>query len=159
MPTVHVRPGKGHAYNNVDGRRSSTPLPTLSAYLKTRYEVLVSPPFDQFIGRECPSLARLMAWHGAATAATITAWNPDSRLTDGPTNAAAQAELVAAIDAAGYHHLPVFGHDPDGVWPGEESRLVLGIPRDALVALGRRFEQNAVTLATRNGKPELLLLQ
>lgn len=159
MPITYARPSNGHAYNNVDGQGSVIALETLRAYLKTRYEVLVDPPFDQFIHRPCPKLARLMAWHGVKTAATITAWNPESRLTDPATNAAAQAELVSAIDAAGYHHLPVFGHDPDGIWPGEESRLVLGISRSALIDFGRRFSQNAVTMATRNGKPELLLLR
>lgn len=159
MPISYTRPSKGHSCNDVDGRRSVIALETLNAYLKTRYEVLVDPAFDQFISRPCPSLMRLMAWHGVGTAATITAWNPESRLTDAAANAATQAELIAAIDAAGYRHFPVFGHDPDGIWPGEESRLVLGISRNAIIDLGRRFEQNAVTFATRNGKPELLLLR
>lgn len=159
MPIAYARSSKGHSYNGVDGRRSVIAVETLNAYLKTRYEVFADPPFDQFIHRPCPALARLMAWHGVRTAATITAWNPESQLTEAASNQAAQAELIATLDAAGFRHLPAFGHDPDGIWPGEESRLVLGISRDTLIELGRRFAQNAVTLASRDGKPQLLLLR
>ncbi len=135
------------------------PHALVAAYLETRYEVLVDPPFVQRVGRPCPELMALMRAHAVSTAVTITAWNPESAVTPPLLNAGAQAELVAALNAGGWRHLPVFGHDPSGEWPGEESRLVLGIPRAAAAALGRRFRQNAITIAGADGVPALLLLR
>jgi hypothetical protein len=147
-------------HKQADGAPSQISPALVAAYRKTRYEVRVAPPFDQYIDRPCTRLAQLMAWHGVRTAATITAWNPQSRLTAAEENALRQDGLVTELDRLGLAHLPVFGHDPAGKWPGEESRLVLGIGCEDIIRLGRAFDQNAVTLAQGDqAVPRLLLLR
>lgn len=143
----------------IDGRTSDIPPATVTAYQLARYEVFASPAFDQFIGKRSPALARLMAAHGAQTAATITAWNPFSQPATDRENAAAQAMLVEQVRLGGWHDIEAFGHDPSGTWPGEPNLSVLAIDAPALFALGRRFRQNAVTLAGVDAVPQLCLLR
>lgn len=135
------------------------PRGLVQAYREARYEVLADPPIDLFIDQHSDALAALMARIGVSTAAMITAWNPLSELTADEVNRAAQTALIAALDAGGWAHLAAFGHDPDGAWPGEESRLVLGIPDEPLFALGRRFGQNAVIRVRADAVPVLVMLR
>ena len=52
------------------------PTPDLvQAFSETHYTVQSEPPFTLRIGQPCPELMPLMAQHGSACAAFITAWN------------------------------------------------------------------------------------
>jgi hypothetical protein len=159
-PPIYGGEYAGTSGTRMDGTPSRLSLSLIEAYEKTRFRVMIEQPFDLYVDRQCPELARLIAWHGVMTAGIITACNPRSRIADAAENVRRQADLVARLDMAGFQHLPVFGHDPDGKWPGEESRLVLGIGEPDIATLGRVFDQNAVVLAgTELATPELLLLR
>ena len=80
----------------------------------------------------------------------ITAWNPSSTLVDEIRNAEAddllRAELVA-LDAV-LHRCT--GSNPDGSWR-EEGWAIVGLTRDDALAVGRRYGQDAIYEATKDG--------
>ena len=108
------------------------------------------------IGVHSPDLDRLLATHGATTAAFVTAANPRGVARDCTANEAAMAALRASLALP---WLPGEGRDPEGRWSAEPSLLVLGIARADAQALGRRLEQNAIVFIERGHAPELLLLR
>jgi hypothetical protein len=81
---------------------------------------------------------------GSGTYAYITAFNPgSSRLTD-EENHARQSELINIVRQLAHPAFPGEGIGDDGVWPPEQSVLVLGIEYAAAVQLGRQFGQRAI---------------
>ena len=108
------------------------------------------------IGVHDPDLDRLLATHGASTAAFVTAANPRGEARSWAQNEAAMAALQASLALP---WLPGEGRDPEGRWSPEPSLLVLGIARADAEALGRRLEQNAIVFIERGRAPELLLLR
>jgi len=108
------------------------------------------------IGVHGPDLDRLLATHGAATAAFVTAANPRGEARTHAQNEAAMAALRASLELP---WLAGEGRDPEGRWSAEPSVLVLGISRPDAEALGRRLEQNAIVFVERGRAPELLFLR
>jgi hypothetical protein len=47
------------------------------------------------------------------------------------------------------------GKDPTGVWTPEPSWLILGITRPKAIAIGQKFEQNAIVYGELNQAAEL----
>lgn len=126
------------------------------AYRATDYHVDAAPPVVLRIGRREAAADRLLAAHGVATAAFLTAWNPASRTTPPAENDAAQARLRADLAAGGYATLPGRGLGRDGLWPPEESVLALGIDRSTAIRLARAYGQNAFVWLARQAAPELV---
>jgi putative PIN family toxin of toxin-antitoxin system len=108
------------------------------------------------IGVHNPELDRLLATHGATTAALVTAANPCGEARSWAQNEAAMAALRASLALP---WLPGEGRDPEGRWSAEPSLLVLGIARADAEALGRRLEQNAIVFIEGGRAPELVLLR
>ena len=108
------------------------------------------------IGVHNPDLDRLLATHGAATAAFVTAANPRGEARSWAQNEAAMAALQASLALP---CLPGEGRDPEGGWSPEPSLLVLGIARADAEVLGRRLEQNAIVFIERGRAPELVFLR
>jgi hypothetical protein len=131
----------------------------LAAYRNTDYVVQL-PAGEQVlkIGTQAPAFSAVLAAHGCAAAALVTAWNPRSRRVSAAQNAAAQARLVAAIRAAGWPSLPAAARDPAGLWPVEPMRAILGIDRAAAVNLARACEQHALVWVAAGAAPELVLV-
>ncbi|HVJ53234.1 MAG TPA: DUF3293 domain-containing protein [Aliidongia sp.] len=128
------------------------------AYLATRYlfadgdrEVAVR------IGQASPELDALLARHGAAGAAFITAWNPGSRASDPAENLAAAERLQATVDALGLVALAHRGVPDETEWVPEEGLLVLDIGATAAVAIAEAFGQNAIVHIAPGGAAELVL--
>jgi hypothetical protein len=85
---------------------------------------------------------------GCATYAYITAFNPGSiRLSD-EENHARLSELNNIVRQLAHPSFPGEGIGDDGVWPPEQSILVLGIEHAAAVQLGRQFGQRAIVFGT-----------
>jgi len=132
----------------------------LEAYRRTRFcaetergQVVIR------IGEDCPTLDALLRALGFATYAYITAFNPGSiRLTD-EENRARQSDLNNIVRQLGHPAFPGEGIGDDGVWPPEQSMLVLGIEYVAAIQLGRRFGQRAIVFGTVGGAPALVLCQ
>lgn len=101
-------------------------------------------------------LRALFAEHGVDTAAFLTACNPGSRALGAAANAERTARLDAELAARGLQWRAGEGADPDGDWPPEPSRLVLGMARDQAQALARAFGQNAMLWIGPDAVPRLV---
>jgi hypothetical protein len=77
----------------------------------------------------------------------ITAENPFSELREPSDNAAANARLVATIEATGLLTTPLAGRAPDLSW-SEDCVAVRGASWEQICAWGREFDQHAVFLLT-----------
>ncbi len=130
----------------------------IAAYEKALYVVFGRPELVIRIGEPNPDLDELLAAEGAATAAFITAANPQGELTSAWKNEIANAALVETQTQAGYRCFEGEGRDPQGRWRPERSALVVGIPRADAEGVGRAFGQNAIVFVERGRAPELVLL-
>ena len=102
------------------------------------------------------ALTDLLRSLNAAGAAVITAFNPHGRRQDDALNRAAQKQLLSDLRSAGYALLPGRNEDPAGVWPVEESFLVLGIGLPAARMLAARYGQLAFLWSAANATPRLV---
>ncbi len=132
---------------------------TVQAYRQTHYRVEGRPSFILRIGVASTELVRLYKTFHSESAAFITACNPRSQRLDAATNTSRHDRLTQDLSAAGRVFLPGVGEHPDIDWPGESSYLVFGLSRDEAIALGRRYEQNAVVWCGEDTVPELVLLR
>lgn len=132
---------------------------TVQAYTETAYHVHGEPGFTLRVGEASAELLAAHARQGVDCSAYLTAWNPFSRKTDHATNAARQAELIDALTRLGLVCMPGLGRHPSNDWPGEDSVLALGLGLDAAMALGVRFDQNAIVWSGADAVPQLILLR
>jgi hypothetical protein len=131
----------------------------IQAYRRAIFRVLPPGGFQFRIGQPCAALDAKMADERANCAGFITASNPFSLPLDDLTNRQAHSRLIAAVEELGLVWLPGEGCDAEGLWPAEQSLLVLGASRYATMALGLRFGQNAVVWCRAGSTPELILLR
>ena len=93
----------------------------------------------------------LEAYWPASRYAFITAWNPASQPRSDSANQAADALLVAQLDAVGATRHPAWAQDPGGQWR-EPGWLLAGLEETDLLRLAIEFGQAAV-LAWHPGEP------
>lgn len=93
----------------------------------------------------------LEAYWPAARYVLITAWNPASEPHSDTANAAADALLVAQIDAEGIARQPAWASAPDGGWR-EPGWLLADVDDHHAGHLGREFGQAAI-LGWVRGQP------
>src|SRR5256885_11703565 len=137
---------------------SATPE-LIAAYEKALYVVFGMPELVIRIGEPNPDLDELLEAEGAATAAFITAANPQGELTSAWKNEIADAALVDTQTKAGYRCFEGEGRDRQGRWKPERSALVVGISRADAESVGRAFGQNAIVFVERGRAPELAILE
>ena len=130
----------------------------IQAYSETHYTVQDNEPFVLRIGDVSEALLACHKRNRVECSAFITAWNPLSQQLSVTENEKHQQALIAEIKSRSLSFLPGEGRHPSNNWPAEQSVLVLGLSLEAAKTLGRRFEQNAVVWAGRDGVPELVLL-
>ena len=131
----------------------------LAAYRAAHYKVTgTATPFGLRVGQPSAELAALHRANGVNCSAFITAWNPRSVATSGNLNRASPQRLESQLTAMGLAFLAGIGEDPAGVWPGEPSVLVLGIPRSEAERIGRTFGQLAIVWSGEPAIPELVVL-
>lgn len=130
-----------------------------AAYENAEYVVFGARDLVLKVGKPSRELDALLEFHGADTAAWVSAANPRGERRSQDANAAAHSALNDLVAAAGYPCYLGEGRDPQGGWPAEPSVLVIGIYRENAVALGRLFEQNAIVFAERGRAPELIALR
>ena len=109
------------------------------------------------IGALHPSLDARVAAHGAATWASLTAWNPDGRPRELDANLAANDALRAALGRYAVFDAPG-GCDPSAPDPStqEASFLVVGIDRETSMRLAIAFGQVAFLFGDIGGVAELV---
>jgi hypothetical protein len=128
-----------------------------AAYRDTDYRV--EGPEGQFVvrvGQRSPELEALLTRHRVECWAFVTAYNPASVRQPEWINRERQTELEGEVTAAGYALYPGEGTGRDSSWPAEPSVLVLGIPRQAAVAVARKYGQNAIVCGIAGQAAELV---
>jgi Protein of unknown function (DUF3293) len=147
--------------NRLDWKMQSSEidLATIEAYHATHYTVLTPEPFVLRVGEVSSRMADILANQKVSCAAFLTAWNPFSRRATEAENAVAQQTLLAELSAVGRRTIPGFGKDPSGLWPGEDSVLVLDLSFKQACNLGLKYSQNAILWVGPNACPELVLLR
>lgn len=134
----------------------------ISAYRAANYRVESSgETFILHIDQYSEALSRLLLASGYHCAAFVTACNPWGKLQSSATNSVDSARLadrLRQLTGGKERIIEGAGYDPAGVWPEEESFLVLGLDLEAASALGREFNQNAIVWAGADGIPRLALL-
>ena len=131
------------------------------AYLTAVCEVIVAEQVvPMTIGVTSPEVAALLAVHNAAGAAFITACNPPFLPVGSVHNVLAMKSLRSLLQyRSKLPSLEGRGQDRDGLWPPEQSLLVMGINREVAERLGRQFGQNAIVWIDQDGLPSLVELQ
>ncbi len=89
------------------------------------------------------------------TWALITAANPYSKPLSELENQQRQQKLIEYLQELPWSWLDAVGKDRSGVWTPEPSLLILGIDRFEAIAVGRKFEQNALVYGELNQPAEL----
>jgi hypothetical protein len=127
-------------------------------YRATTYRVFVpgAEPIDLRIDEPSAALDALLAAENVTTWTFVTASNPASRQLPREENDKRQAALASAIEAQGWRYFNGVGIPARQDWQPEESFLVLGISKEAALALAKRFGQNAIVAGERGGAALLL---
>ena len=111
------------------------------------------------VGRSNPILDQLLQHHGHNQWALITAYNPYSRSLTAQANQWRNDRLAKDLWSL---YLPVFravGQDDAGQWPAEESFFVIGLRQKEAIALGQKYDQNAILVGKRGHAPQLLWIR
>ena len=95
------------------------------------------------VDQACLSLKTLMTAHNALCATFITASNPFGQQVSEAENSARKEELRANLKKRSLIFFEGVGQHPDGLWPGEESFLVLDLALEASKTLAKHFDQLA----------------
>jgi hypothetical protein len=134
------------------------PDPALdAAYRATDYRVEHAPngPFVIRVGECSVDLEQLLIDEVAFDWAYLTACNPGSVPLPGEENCMRTIELREFLVSAGWKTYYGVSVSRDGTWR-EPSFLVLGMPEDEAIKIGRRFQQNAVVVG-RMAEPARLV--
>jgi hypothetical protein len=130
----------------------------IAAYRQTRFRCeLPDGPVELQVDRPDLLLDRQMRAASAASAAIVTAFNPQSLRCAEADNRIAHRLLLAAVDATGWQYFGSAAIDPTGTWPVEEGLLVFGIGREEAVLLARAFRQNAIVFIGADTVPRLVM--
>jgi len=129
----------------------------VAAYRAARYEVAAG--FDLAISTPSAALAAWHTGHGVSCSALITACNPASQPHSQQQNQNATRKLETALLRRKLAFSPTLALDSEGNWPAEPGFLIAGLAREAAMALGRRFGQNAIVWAGADAVPGLVLLR
>ena len=130
----------------------------VEAYKNAVYRVQTSDShIEFFVDSISPELDNTLRIHSAATAAFITACNPQSEVLNPEENQRRHKNLLNRLKAMQLSWLPGDSGDQAGHWAAEKSILILGISRESATALANEHGQNAFVWVQR-GKPVQLVL-
>lgn len=121
-----------------------------NAYFRTKFQIFL-PEITIELSARCGSIAlyEIHKSFNVSTSAIVTAYNPYGQLTDRSINELNQQKLEDEVTQY-WDYLPADGSDPGGEWPAEPSLLILGIPLEEALTLGRRFKQHAIFFASNS---------
>ena len=127
-----------------------------TAYKQAIYEVYNGEDtIELFIGECCPELdciipTECFSW------ALITACNPYSQRLSEVENRQRHQKLLEYLSGLQFTSLAGIGKDRNNVWTPEQSLLVFGLNRQGAIAIGRKFQQNAIVYGELHQPVELL---
>jgi len=127
------------------------------AYEQAIYEVYYGQATIPIkIGESCPVLDSLIAQGDRLPSWTlITASNPYSQILSELENQQRHHLLIEHLRKLQLLTFPAVGKDKEEVWIPETSLLILGIELIEAIAIGQRFEQNAIVYGELNQPAEL----
>ena len=131
----------------------------IQAYRETAYRVDAPEAFVLSIDERSEPLEQLYRTHSVSSCAFITAWNPYSESLSEEENSNRQTKLANDVRTLEFELIEGEGKHPNGLWPGEASYLILGLPLDEAKKLGQRYEQNAILWCDIDAIPRLVLLK
>jgi len=111
-----------------------------------------------------PKLDRLLEEYSCVTWALITAYNPYSQCLSAIENEQRHQDLTKYLRWLSLKRSPnltildAVGKDKDGAWIPEKSVFIIGIESEDAIALGNRFEQNAIAFGELAKVSQLLWL-
>jgi hypothetical protein len=128
----------------------------LNAYKEATFQV-TDPPLTIRVGETTPRLDNWMEITGENEWAFITAYNPFSKQLPKEENDL-RHERLENILKINYTCMDGYGFDKTGQWHPERSLLVMGIPLEKAMEIGRLFEQNAIVTGKVGEPAELTVL-
>jgi hypothetical protein len=128
----------------------------IEAYKETDFNVY-EPRITINVGKVNQELDQLLKIHNCIDWAYITAWNPYSELTDAKLNEQNNNQL--RNDLTGYPVYDGEGVGSDPSWEPEKSFLILGIPLDDAILIGKKYRQNAIVAGKVIEAPQLIWIQ
>lgn len=131
------------------------PTTLLEAYKATCYEI-IHPKVAIFIGQENEVLQTFLKENEITNWCFITAWNPFSNTLSTEENSVLNESL--RLDLKDYKILEAQGKDTIGNWPPEPSFFVANISEYQAIALGKKYQQNAIVYGTINEPAKLITL-
>lgn len=130
----------------------------LKAYKQTTYAV-PSLKINIRIGEKSPLLDQLLQKLERRSWCFVTAWNPQSKLLSDEENQKRNDKLKESLIQSGYIYYDGLGIGDDGLWPPEESFLVIGIDLEDARGLAKKWQQNAIVFGMINDKTTLQVLR
>ena len=127
----------------------------LEAYKATCYEI-IQPKIAIYIEKENEALQTFLKENEIINWCFITAWNPYSNALSQEENSSLNESL--RLDLKDYKILEAQGKDTIGNWPPEPSFFVANISEDQAIALGKKYQQNAIVYGTINETARLITL-
>ena len=124
-----------------------------TAYKQAIYEVYSEEETIQLcIDQCCPRLDALLIEHYQPnyTWALITAYNPYSQCLSADENQQRHQRLVEHLQKFKLAYLPAVGRDIDGIWTPEQSLCIFGVELKRAIAIGQKFNQNAIVYGKLN---------
>ena len=125
------------------------------AYKATCYEI-IDPKIEIFIGQENEALQTFLKVNHFENWCFITAWNPFSNALTTEQNIALNHSL--SLDLIDFKLFQAQGKDTIGSWPPEPSFFVANITEDEAIALGKKYQQNAIIYGTIHETAKLITL-
>jgi Protein of unknown function (DUF3293) len=127
------------------------------AYQEAIYEVYFGQEIIQLsIGKHNLALDGLLSKHDGSSWALITAHNPYSQSLSARENQQRHQSFREFLLTLNLTIFDAVGKDKDGVWTPELSVLIVSIELIKAIALGRKFQQNAIVYGEL-GKPIQLI--
>ena len=128
----------------------------VEAYKETDFNIY-EPRITINVGKVNQELDQLLKTHNCIDWAYITAWNPYSELTDHSINEENNNRLRNDLNK--YKLYEGEGVGSDKSWEPEKSFLILGIPLDEAILIGKKYRQNAIVVGKLNEPPQLIWIR
>ena len=147
----------------MESRATSQPQFTQAeiASLQTAYEQAIYEVYDGenkielSIGEHALELERIIPTKYSSWA-LITAYNPYSQLLSEAENWQRHQKLLDYLSSQQLTSLAALGKDRKDIWIPEPSLLIFGLNRTEAIAIGRKFQQNAIVYGELHQPVELL---
>ncbi|MEL6578712.1 MAG: DUF3293 domain-containing protein [Cyanobacteria bacterium J06621_12] len=128
-----------------------------TVYKQAVYEVYDSGQIIELsIGEESHLLNDLMREYQAASWGLITASNPYSQCLAESENRQRNQKLCKHLRKLNLPLFQAIGKDRRGDWIPEHSFFILGLERHQAIAIGQKFEQNAIVYGKLNQPATLI---